>query len=461
VLLLIPIENQVRELDPKLLLACIAAEHGFSSVIGSRREMDLRISSFPRGVYLSKSVKSGNGRMFKVLRKLGHEVVAWDEEALVHLPEEIYYSRRLSPSALESVSALFAWGEDNAEMWRRYPLFPRDLPIHVTGNPRVDLLRSDMRGFYDQEVARIRKTHGDFILVNTNFNHVNAFSPGQNLFQPTQGPGDVPEFGEAGRGMTRAYAEGLRDHKQAVMESFKNMIPALERAFPNRVIVLRPHPTENLAGYMEVVSRCRRVRLTNEGNVVPWLLAARVLVHNGCTTGVEAYVVGVPAVSYRAIVDDQFDDGFYRLPNRVSHQCFDFESLRETLSQVFKGELGAAGGEERRAVVDRYLSGRKGLLACERIVSVLEGLATAPSRFREPFLHERWQGWFQAGLRRLKKRFNAFLPGSINQPAFQKHRYPGVRVEEVRDRVRRFQMVRGKRPDIVVKEFGGRFFHIS
>jgi surface carbohydrate biosynthesis protein len=460
-LLLIPIENQVRELDPKLLLACIAAERGFPSVLGSRREMDLRISSFPRGIYLSKSVKSGNGRMFKVLRKLGHEVVAWDEEALVHLPEEIYYSRRLSPSALESVSALFAWGEENAEMWRRYPHFPRDLPIHLTGNPRVDLLRPEMLGFYDQEVARIRKTHEDFILVNTNFNHVNAFSPGQNLFQSTQVSGDMAEFGEAARGMTRAYAEGLRDHKQAVMEDFKNMIPALERAFPDRAIVVRPHPTENPAVYLEAASRCRRVRVTNEGNVVPWLLAAKVLVHNGCTTGVEAYIVGVPAVSYRATVDERYDDGFYRLPNRVSHQCFDFESLRETLTQVFKGELGAAGGKERRAIVDRYLSGREGLLACERIVSVLEGLATVPSRFRKPSFHERWQGWFQASLRSLKKRYSATLPGSINQPAFQKHRYPGVSVEDIRDCVRRFQMVRGKRPHLVVEEFGGHFFRIS
>ena len=41
--LLIPVENQVRELDPKLLLACIAAQRGFSSVIGSRREMEMRI----------------------------------------------------------------------------------------------------------------------------------------------------------------------------------------------------------------------------------------------------------------------------------------------------------------------------------------------------------------------------------------------------------------------------------
>ena len=34
-LLILPVENQVRELDAKLLLACVAAEHGFASDLGS------------------------------------------------------------------------------------------------------------------------------------------------------------------------------------------------------------------------------------------------------------------------------------------------------------------------------------------------------------------------------------------------------------------------------------------
>ena len=46
--LIIPVENQVREFDPKLLLACIAARRGYSSVIGSRLEIDFRIASFPQ-----------------------------------------------------------------------------------------------------------------------------------------------------------------------------------------------------------------------------------------------------------------------------------------------------------------------------------------------------------------------------------------------------------------------------
>ena len=56
----------VRELDPKLLLACVAAERGFSSVIGSRREMEFNIDAFPRSIYLSKSMTIRSLLFFQV-----------------------------------------------------------------------------------------------------------------------------------------------------------------------------------------------------------------------------------------------------------------------------------------------------------------------------------------------------------------------------------------------------------
>jgi surface carbohydrate biosynthesis protein len=134
--LIIPVENQVRELDAKLLLACVAAQRGFSVVIGSRLEIDFRIASFPRSLYLSKSMTARSIKMFRIMRLLGHEIAAWDEEALVHMQPEVYFTRRLSAVAIRYVSHLFAWGEENAELWRQYPHLPPVTQIYVTGNPR-------------------------------------------------------------------------------------------------------------------------------------------------------------------------------------------------------------------------------------------------------------------------------------------------------------------------------------
>ena len=40
--------------------------------------------------------------------------------------------------------------------------------------------------------------------------------------------------------MTREYAEGLRDLKQATFEHFQEMIPALEKALADSTIVVVP-----------------------------------------------------------------------------------------------------------------------------------------------------------------------------------------------------------------------------
>jgi surface carbohydrate biosynthesis protein len=399
--------------------------------------------------------------VFGIMRKLGHEIVAWDEEALVHLPAEAYYSRRLSPAAMAHVSHFLAWGEDNAELWRQFPGLPEDARIDVTGNPRNDLLRPELHAYYDKDVDQIQKTYGSFILVNTNFNHVNAFTPVQNLFQPAETPGELPKFGRAAKGMTREYAEGLRDLKQAVFEDFLSMIPALEQAFPGHTIVVRPHPTEGPEIYHDMAARCQRVKITNEGNVVPWLLATKALIHNGCTTGAEAYVMRVPAITYRASIDERYDFGFYRLPNLVSHPCLSFDELQMTLQKILSNELGPADGEDRKELMAKHLAALDGPLACERIVDVLEHMAEKWSEDSKPGFAARFSARVVSTGRTLIKRYKDARPGSYNRPEFQKHRYPPITLDDMQERVSRLRRVLNIREDLKVEPVLDQFFHVS
>ena len=108
--LIIPVESQVRELDAKILLSCVAAERGFPVIMGSRAYAHFELASIPRGVYLAKSMRSLSNTMFRIVRQLGHEIVAWEEEALVHPPADTYFTLRLSPTTIKNVSHVFAWG---------------------------------------------------------------------------------------------------------------------------------------------------------------------------------------------------------------------------------------------------------------------------------------------------------------------------------------------------------------
>jgi len=459
--LIIPVENQVRELDSKILLACVAAKRGFNSIIGSHRKIDFRIAALPRSLYLCKSFTVMNLRMFRIMHKLGQKIVSWDEEALVHLPDSMYFSRRLSPLSLQYVSHLFAWGEENAQMWRRYREMPVGKPIHITGNPRADLLRPDICSFYQEEADTLREQYGNFILVNTNFNHVNAFYPAQNLFRPVKHPGETAKFGKAAKGMSRAFAQVLHDHKQALFEHFKAIIPRLHDSFPDATIIVRPHPTENPHAYHELAARYERVQVNNQGNVVPWLMACKVLVHNGCTTAVEAYSMGIPSVSYRAVVNDTIDQGFYRLPNRLSHECFTEAQLLQTLKGILNGDLDSPADKARDALIDHYIIARNGPLACERMVDVLEGIADNWKDRPRSASPRRIAGILHANGRRLVKYLLRYLPGSHAPPQFHQHRFPGITLEELRDRATRFQQAIGDDTPLKMEQIHDQIFRIS
>ncbi len=458
--LIIPVENQVRELDAKILLSCFAAERGFPVILGSRGYIHYQLAAMPRGIYLAKSMRRLSNKMFRIMRLLGHEIIAWDEEALVHPPAEIYFPLRLSPVTVPMVSHLIAWGQENADLFRQYPQLPPTTPIHIVGNPRGDMLRPELRGYFDDQVAMLHQQYGEFILVNTNFIDVNPFIPGLGLFLPGTKAGETPHFGQAGQGMTLKFATGLRDHKLSILDDFLRMLPALHQSFPDYTIVIRPHPSENHDIYNELAAPFKNIKIDNSGNIIPWLLACKAMIHNGCTTGAEAYLLRVPAISYLATFNQYYDYDFQGLPTKLSYQCFNFDELRLTLAQILSGEKAAAGGAERKTLIDHYLTAQEGPLACERLVDVLVAAGYHRQAPLPPPTRSRICGWLKCNVRTIQKQFNMNRPGSKRQ-AYHDHRFPELTVADIERRVERFRTQLNRFAAIKVTARSRHVFNIS
>jgi len=456
--LILPAESQVRELDPKLLLACVAAERGFTVYFGSRLRVHFAVASFPRGIFLSKSMTARSTRMFGILERLGHQIVSWDEEALVHLGPYHYYARRLDPGTFAQLAFLFAWGEENAEMFRKWPQYP-GTPIHVTGNPRGDMLRPELRPFFDDETRSLRDRFGDFILVNTNFAMVNAFLSKQNLLQPASAPGAKGGTGVYAVGLEREFTEGFAAHKTAVFRAFQKLIPFLEESFPDHTIIVRPHPVESWKVWNDLARGRRNVQVLHEGNVIPWLRACRAVIHNGCTTGVEAYALGVPAIAYRPVTSERFD---FHLPNTLSHECHALEPLRAILDDILRGVLGSPQTAERQALLDHHLSAQSGRFASERLVDVLEQSDAARIGLPRPPFARRARGWLDANRRSFMRRYvKSLIPGNRSNPAYQEQRFPGVSQEELTARIARLGRVVGRFESVRAVELSRDVFRIE
>lgn len=171
--ILLPVETFNREFDGKLLLALHAAERGWQAIIGERRTLHRQILSMDRSVYFSKGFRSSNRKMFQTISRLGHSIVALDEESLVPFSDEMMLMK-MDKSVLQNLQIAFVWGSDNVRLYRQVEEL-KDKPIIPTGNPRIDMMRPELRGYFEKAIASITERYGHFVLFNSNFSAANHF----------------------------------------------------------------------------------------------------------------------------------------------------------------------------------------------------------------------------------------------------------------------------------------------
>jgi hypothetical protein len=252
---------------------------------------------------------------------------------------------------------------------------------------------------------------------------------------------------------------GFAAHKYHLFQAFKSMIPAMARALPQLRFVVRPHPSERHATWVEQTAGLDNVHVSAQGNVIPWLRASRGLIHNGCTTALEGFVMGRPALAYMPVRSAAFD---HPLPNGLSLQVDDLDGLIRCSAAMSAeperafARQAAAGG---LALLEQHLSGASGDLACRRILVALA-----------PLLRDGGEGPGAAGsgaarvlmsARRLGASVVQHVPGHGNYRGYVKRMFPPVSVAEVRDRVAAFARCLPDLPRLAVRELHAGVFCLS
>lgn len=291
-ILYLPLETRVRELDARLYFALTAVQANFQVVLGPRWLLQENIDRLPRGIFTFKTVNRIDARTMETVKAHGHTVVAWDEEGPGQIIPDVYL-RSIDDHAIEQAEKVFAWGGHQAKaLSGKYPQAKGK--IETAGNPRWDILRQSHAGYFTAEAQALRAKIGRFLLLNTNFSTYNScFKDGLE---------EIRKLGEAvGAVKTdadRQLLQDIHDFEGDRCQSYVDLLPGLSAAFPDHVIVVRPHPTEYHPRWAASAAAFPNVRCIHEGTVQPWILAAEAVIQNSCTTGVEALTLGRPVASY-------------------------------------------------------------------------------------------------------------------------------------------------------------------
>ena len=131
------------------------------------------------------------------------------------------------------------------------------------------------------------------------------------------------------------------------------------------------------------------------------------------------------------------------------------------LQRILAGRLGAANGSERKTLLERHMAAMDGPLACERMVEILENMSEIPDCTDNASLLKQLERWALGKGLQLVRGIKSSLPGSHNKPEFQRHRYPGIAIEEIKTKVSRFQQLLGDDRQLEIVQLSDVMFRIN
>jgi hypothetical protein len=239
--------------------------------------------------------------------------------------------------------------------------------------------------------------------------------------------------------------------QKRMFKEFQKTIPELSESFKGHNIIIRPHPSENHDFWKKIAKNYPNVIVAHYGNVIPWLMAADVLIHNGCTTAVEAFILGTKAVTYRPfIVAEQETD----MPNKISIETHDIVELIDVVNKAINNIISNIS-KSKQDYLGLYLTGVNGKTASESIVYNLSanvGYASEKINHLSLFFFEI--------IMHIKKIVRNIIFGSDISESYQSHKIADLSENEISGIITEFSKINKEFKNIKINKIGGTCYHI-
>ena len=445
-LLLFPIEIKAREFPSRLFLAGLAVKAGYHVIIGKSKTLHRHLYKFPRGIIIENDATPRSFRFFQKARKMGFKIVAWDEESLVTLTDDIYASLRVCPKTVSQIEGFFCRGDgDYAAVSKAYPDIKDQLV--KAGNPRLDILKPKWTGKIPHQDRP--KT----ILINSRFSIVNPY-----YISPEKAKANVfTKFGIARDSETGKHIESWLDHARDMFFAFAELTEKIAQTFPNYKIIIRPHPSENHAFWKDLADKYDNCQSLYEGAASDWFLKADCLIHNSCTTAIEASLSGLPSFSYLPAGDNIYDA---QLPNSVSERYYTTEEMLERLESLkyLNENIRESTSTFARESLMDHIAGIEGGTSASCILDHIETITYEPDTLS--ILGARLYDLTKTNLSLIKHKILKIGKKDKNletaRAGYANQKYPGTDNKEIEDLLKKYGYDRFE-----VKEFKHEWHMIS
>ncbi len=345
------VEIKKRELLSRLTLAALLAEKGFHVFIGERKTLSSIRRIIPKATIVKKSARSNGVKILNDLINSSYKIVNMEEEGVLVGTMNEYIDVSMPPDAVKLPDRHLLWGDKQANHLKN--LYPKlkDKFLNV-GNPRLHLWKNRYYGFYDILADDIKKEFGEFVLISSNFAVYTNRRHVKEMYA-------ITGFLEKSENV-KIYEEYLKTVEFLFIEFVK---AAKEISLKGITVIFRPHPSESVSKIREYFSGYENIIVRSDHDVAPWILASKALIHNSCSSGLEAAFMKKNTIAYTPNSVSQ-----YKLNevDKIAKVAFNVDELLDAI-------FSPAEFHPSMMNLDGYLTDK---ISLDDIVNVLESLQT-------------------------------------------------------------------------------------
>ena len=295
-MLILPIETKRRELKSKLLLCFHLLRKGESVIIGH----DLIIKNshnIKDSTILLKSAASFEAKSINSYFQRGNKIFSLDEEGIIPPIHDPSVNSRFDKSFLNKIDKILLNSDLELELINN--AYTGDKLVK-TGNPRLDLCKEKYELLFVDEIQKIKSltNHQDIVLIASRFGDVNLHSE-LDYFRLLADAGYTKDQN------SKEYFLEHYQHTEKIFKEFLKLPSLIAKQFPEKMIVVRPHPSEDISSWKFSE---QNIIVSNKYDIASWIHCNPTLIHNGCTTAVEAAVRGINIISYKPHENDRYDN---------------------------------------------------------------------------------------------------------------------------------------------------------
>ena len=298
----VPLEIKNRDFLGRLLLSLeVCKKLKWNIYFGFRGDVNYFAKNFTPGVYHGLATIRNFEKLYQDIKKNGNHITISDEEGLVTYSEKYYSSFKISKKNLDLASFIFTWGEKNKKVLEK---FTNKKKIVVSGNPRLDLLKSPFKSIYDDEIKEIKKKYDNFFLICTNFSYTNYFDPNVQYSELLK----KRNFFTCDEDLEEWYK-----YEKIKKKIFNELEKFLEKSnqIKDTIFVIRCHPSENKEIYEKFQEKFKNVFLDNSYSVHPWILACKGVINHYCTTTFESLLAEKNVFTIKPDYETKMEDELY------------------------------------------------------------------------------------------------------------------------------------------------------